>query len=101
MLLGAPRDGPDLCVIWTRGRVGPPGLPTWGAINMKKMMRTQLFGGPERARKTKERIARAQLLVVAAREQAVETAQQCGSLPPRKWRFTEAQRRRLAQLRSL
>ena len=68
---------------------------------MKKMMRTQLFGGPQRARKTKERIARAQLLVVAAREQAVETAQQCGSLPPRKWRFTEAQRRRLAQLRSL
>jgi hypothetical protein len=71
-----------------------------GGDHMKRMMRTQLFGGPERARKTKERIARAQLLVVAAREQAVETAQ-CGSLPPRKWRFTEAQRRRLAQLRSL
>jgi hypothetical protein len=61
---------------------------------MKKMTGARLFGGPTRAIKTKARIARAQLLMAAAREQASEMAQKYEPL-------TVTQRRRLAQLRSL
>ena len=64
---------------------------------MKKMTGAKLFGGPTRARKTKARIARAQLLMAAAREQASEMAQKYEPLG----RPTAAQRRRLAQLRAL
>ena len=79
--------------------MGLLGLPTWGAINMKKMTGSHLFGGPTRARKTKARIARAQVLMAAARERAAEITQ-CES-GPRPWRVTEAHSRRLAQMRSL
>jgi hypothetical protein len=63
---------------------------------MKKLTGSQLFGGPTRARKTKARIARAQLLMAAARERAAEMAQGEETLP---LRSTHAHRRRLTQLR--
>jgi hypothetical protein len=64
---------------------------------MKKMTSAQLFGGPERMRKTKERIARAELLTASARERALELAQKYESSPLGR-RTTYVQRRRLAQL---
>jgi hypothetical protein len=70
-----------------------------GAIRMKKMTSAHLFGGPERMRKTNERIARAELLTASARERGIELAQQYESSP--RGRRTEPQRRRLAQLQSL
>jgi len=66
---------------------------------MKKMTGAHLFGGPERMRKTNERIARAELLTASARERGIELAQQYESSP--RGRRTEAHRRRLAQLQSL
>jgi hypothetical protein len=66
---------------------------------MKKMTGAHLFGGPTRARKTKARIARAQVLMAAARKRAAEITQRESA--PRPWRVTEAHSRRLAQMRSL
>jgi hypothetical protein len=66
---------------------------------MKKMRGAHLFGGAERVRKTKERIARAELLTASARERGIELAQKYESSPL--GRRTERHRRRLAQLQSL
>jgi hypothetical protein len=67
---------------------------------MKRMTSAHLFGGPERMRKTKERIARAELLKASARERAMELAQKYESSPLGR-RATYTQRRRLAQLQQL
>jgi hypothetical protein len=67
---------------------------------MKKMTSAHLFGGPERMRKTKERIARAALLKASARKRAMELAQKYESSPLGR-RATYAHRRRLAQLQAL
>jgi hypothetical protein len=83
--LREPRDGPDRHVYC------PVGM---GGDHMKKMTGARLLSGPTRVIKTKARIARAQLLMDAAREQASEMAQKYEPL-------TATQRRRLAQLRSL
>jgi hypothetical protein len=66
---------------------------------MKKMTGAHLLGGPERMRKTNERIARAELLTASARERGIELAQQYES--SLRGRRTDAHRRRLAQLQSL
>jgi hypothetical protein len=67
---------------------------------MKRMTSGQLWSGPKSMRKTKERLARAQLLRAAARERAMELAQKHeSSLVGR--RATYAQRRRVAQLQAL
>ena len=87
----------DMCYL-TIG-MGLIGLPTWGGDHTKKMTGAHLFGGPTRARKTKARIARAQVLMAAAREPAAEITQRQSA--PRPWRVTEAHSRRLAQMRSL
>ena len=42
---------------------------------MKRLTSAQLFAPPKIARKTKARLERAKLVVVAARERAAETAQ--------------------------
>jgi septum formation topological specificity factor MinE len=63
---------------------------------MKRLTSAQLFAAPKSARKTKARIARAKLLVVAVRERAVETAQQ-HVVPSMKRPPTVLQRRRLAE----
>jgi septum formation topological specificity factor MinE len=63
---------------------------------MKRLTSAQLFAAPKSARKTKARIARAKLLLVAARERAVETAQQ-HAVPSMKRPPTVLQRRRLAE----
>ena len=42
---------------------------------MKRLTSAQLFDAPKRARKTKARLARAKLQIVAARERAAVTAQ--------------------------
>ena len=63
---------------------------------MKTMSRAHLFGGPERVRKAKERIERAQLLTASVRELALELAQKYEGSPR-----NEAQRRRLAKLPAL
>ena len=99
-------DGPPWVVLGAKavealGALHGEGWPPWpnrlGGNRMKKLTGSQLFGGA-RARKTKARIARAQLLMAAARERAAEMAQGDEILP---LRFTHAHRRRLAQLRSL
>jgi hypothetical protein len=41
---------------------------------MKKLTRAHLFAPPKTARKTKSRLARAKLVLVAARARALETA---------------------------
>src|SRR5262249_46038008 len=72
-----------------------PPADHWGQI-MKKLTSAQLFGAPKMTRKTKARLARAKLVVAAARDRAVETAQQRGA--PSMKRFpTVLQRRRLAE----
>ena len=63
---------------------------------MKTMTRAHLFGGPERVRKAKERIERAQLLTASVRELALELAQKYEGSSR-----NEAQRRRLAKLHAL
>ena len=59
-----------------------------------KNLTSAIFAAPKRAGKTKARLERAKLVIVAARERAVETAQQCAApstmRPP-----TVLQRRRL------
>jgi hypothetical protein len=63
---------------------------------MKRLTSAQLFGAPKMTRKTKARLARAKLVVAAARDRAVETAQQRRA--PSMKRFpTVLQRRRLAE----
>jgi hypothetical protein len=71
-------DGPPWVVLGAKavealGALHGEGWPPWpnrlGGNRMKKLTGSQLFGGA-RARKTKARIARAQLLMAAARERA-------------------------------
>jgi hypothetical protein len=63
---------------------------------MKKLTSAQLFAPPKKARKTKTRLERAKLVIVAARDRAVETAQQ-HVVPSMKRPPTVLQRRRLAE----
>ena len=44
---------------------------------MKRLTSVKLFAAPKRAGKTKARLERAKLVIVAARARAAETAQQC------------------------
>jgi hypothetical protein len=61
---------------------------------MKTLTSAQLFAAPKRTVNTKAKLERAKLVIVAARERAAETAQQCAApstmRPP-----TALQRRRL------
>jgi len=69
--------------------------PNRGQI-MKMLTSAQLFGAPKMTRKTKARLARAKLVIAAARDRAVETAQQ-RQAPAMKRFPTVLQRRRLAE----
>jgi septum formation topological specificity factor MinE len=62
---------------------------------MKRLTSAQLFAPPKTARKTKARIARAKLVIVAARERAAATAQPSTMRPMRP--PTVLQRHRLAE----
>jgi hypothetical protein len=63
---------------------------------MKRLTSAQLFAPPKKARKTKTRLERAKLVIVAARDRAVETAQQ-HAFPSMKRPPTVLHRRRLAE----
>ena len=63
---------------------------------MKMLTSAELFASPTRTRKAKEWFERAKLVVAAARERAIETAQQRAA-PPMDRRPTVWQRRRLAE----
>jgi hypothetical protein len=62
---------------------------------MKRLTSVQLFGAPKRSGKAKARLDRAKMVIVAARERAAETAQQCGAPPSTMRPPTVLQRRRL------
>jgi hypothetical protein len=62
---------------------------------MKRLTSVQLFGAPKRSGKTKARLERAKMVIVAARERAAETAQQCAAPPSTMRPPTVLQRRRL------
>jgi hypothetical protein len=62
---------------------------------MQRLTSAQLFAAPKRAGKTKARLERAKLVIVAARERAAETAQQCVAQPSTMRPPTVLQRRRL------
>ena len=64
---------------------------------MKRLTSAQLFAPPKIARKTKARLERAKLVVVAARERAAETAQKYAAQPSMMRPPTVLQRRRLAE----
>jgi hypothetical protein len=66
---------------------------------MKRLTSAQLFDAPKRARKTKARLARAKLQIVAARKRAAVTAQRhAAHALARPMRLpTLLQRRRLAE----
>ena len=68
---------------------------------MERLTRIQrrLFASATRARKIKERLERAKLVVAAARDRAVETAQQRGE-PSMKRPPTLLHKRRLAEMLS-
>jgi septum formation topological specificity factor MinE len=63
---------------------------------MKRLTSAQLFNPPNKARKTKTRLERARLVIVAARDRAVESAQQ-RAVPSMKRPPTVLQRQRLAE----
>jgi hypothetical protein len=62
---------------------------------MKILTSAQLFAPPKKARKTKARLDRAKLVIVAVRERAVETARQCAAQPSTMRPPNVLQRRRL------
>ena len=62
---------------------------------MKNLTSAQLFAAPKRADKTKARLERAKLVIVAARERAAETTQHCAVQPSTMRPPTVLQRRRL------
>jgi len=62
---------------------------------MKRLTSAQLFAAPKRAGKTKARLERAKLVIVAARERAAETAQQYAAQPSTMRPSTVLQRRRV------
>ena len=68
----------------------------WGQI-MKRLTSAELFAPPKLARRTKSRLARAKLVIVAARDRAVETAQQ-RPIPSMKQPLTVVQRRLVKRL---
>src|SRR5262249_22106419 len=63
-----------------RGRISSwsakPPADHLGGQTMKRLTSAQLFSAPKMKRKTKARLARAKLVIAAARDRAVETAQQ-------------------------
>jgi hypothetical protein len=61
---------------------------------MKRLTSGQLFAAPKRVRDTQDWFERAKLVIVAARDRAVETAEQ-RALPSMKRPPTVLQRRRL------
>jgi hypothetical protein len=63
---------------------------------MKMLTIAELFAPPKKARKTKVRLERAKLVVVAARERAAERAQQRAAQPSTTRPPTVLQKRRLA-----
>ena len=63
---------------------------------MKRLTRAQLFAPAKRARNTQDWFERVKLVVVAARDRAVEEAEQ-RTAPSMKRRPTVLQRRRLAE----
>jgi hypothetical protein len=77
------------------GRIVGRRMGTIGGI-MKKSTGVRLFAGPEITRKAKARLARAKLVIVAARERAADMAQQSPA-KPLTTRPTVLQRRRLAE----
>ena len=81
-----------------RGRISswPAKLPAdHGGQIMKRLTRAKLFAEAKRARRDKDWFERAKLVVAAARDRAVETAQQ--RAPAMKRFPTVLQRRRLAE----
>ena len=68
---------------------------TIGGQIMKILTSAQLFAAPKRVGKTKARLERAKLVIVAARERVAETAQQCAAPPSTMRPPTVLQRRRL------
>jgi hypothetical protein len=62
---------------------------------MKRLTSAQLFAAPKRADRTKAKLERAKLVIVAAREHAAETAQQCAVQPSTMRPLIVLQRRRL------
>src|SRR6266567_34699 len=85
-----PRSGEEL------GIVGWPPADNRVQI-MKRLTSAQLFAPPKIARKTKARLERAKLVVVAARARAAERAQQHAAQPSTIRPPTVLQRRRLAE----
>jgi hypothetical protein len=83
-------QGQNLVVVG--GRV--TSRPSGGQI-MKRLTSAQLFAAPKSADNAKARLERAKLVIVAARERAVETAQQCAARPSTMRPPTVLQRRRL------
>jgi hypothetical protein len=63
---------------------------------MKRLTSGQLFAAPKRVRDTQDWFERAKLVIVAARDRAVETAEQ-RALPSMKRPPTVVHRRRLAE----
>jgi hypothetical protein len=82
-------QGQNLVVVGGRVTSRP-----WGQI-MKRLTSAQLFAAPKSLGKAKARLERAKLVIVAARERAVETAQQCAARPSTMRPPTVLQRRRL------
>ena len=82
-----------------RGRISSwsakPPADHWGQI-MKRLTRAQLFASAKRVRRNKDWFERAKLVVAAARDRAVETAQQ-RKAPSMKRFPTVLQRRRLTE----
>jgi hypothetical protein len=66
---------------------------------MKRLTSAERFDPPKRVRKTKDWFERAKLVVAAARDRAVETAQQRAA-PSMKRPPTVLQRQRLAEMLS-
>ena len=64
---------------------------------MKMLTSAELFAPPKKARKTKVRLERAKLVVVAARERAAEMTQQRTAQPSTMRPSTVLQRRRLVR----
>jgi hypothetical protein len=89
-----PSDGRDQGRIWSSSASHQP---TIGGQIMKRLTSAQLFAPPKIARKTKARLERAKLVVVAARERAAETAQRYSAQPSTKRPPTVLQRRGLAE----
>jgi hypothetical protein len=64
---------------------------------MKRLTSGQLFAAPKRVRDTQDWFERAKLVIVAARDRAVETTAQQRAVPSMKRPPTVVHRRRLAE----